>query len=151
MTQNEEKLLDIAKDIIDMNQDISAKLTGSLMLAVRGVNKRREALDIDIICDCMCEKAPGYPNVPKGFKLIDIDGSKSQVEAIRFVNSEGIKVEFMQSEEDVELINGIRCCNVDNLIEAKGFYVKNDKYMFSILKHKDDLEYLFEHNPELNK
>lgn len=80
-----------------------------------------------------------------------MDGGRSQVEAIQFVNSEGVKVEFMQSNEGTELINGVPCGNVDYLIQLKEYYVKNDKYQPSIEKHKLDLEYLFKYNLELNK
>ena len=98
MTEKETQLLEIAKEIIELNKGINAKLTGSLMLAVMGLNKRREAVDIDIICDYLCEKEDGFPIVPKEFKECGIDGSRSEVSAIQFKNSDGLKVEFMYSE-----------------------------------------------------
>ena len=56
MTDREQRLLEIAKEVIDNNRDIDAKLTGSLMLAVMNIDKRREASDIDILCKTLCEQ-----------------------------------------------------------------------------------------------
>jgi len=98
MTNKEKQLLEIAKETIELNKGLNAKLTESLMITVMGLNKRREAADIDIICDYLCEDGDGLPSIPKGFKECGMDGSKSEVDAIQYVNDEGIKIEFMQSE-----------------------------------------------------
>jgi len=149
MTENELKLLEIAKEAIELNKEIGAKLTGSLMLAVMGINKRREATDIDILCDYLCEKDDGVPIAPIGFKLDGIDGSKSDVEAIQFYNAYDLKIEFMACEEKTLLIGGVKCGELRCMIEAKQRYAKNDLNDISRQKHIDDLDYLYENNPEL--
>ena len=149
MTKRELQLFEIAKEVIEKNKDIGAKLTGSLMLAVMGLAKRREAADIDIICDYLCEKEEGLPNVPKGFYIVSMDGGRSEVEAIQFINDNSIKVEFMTSEESAIMINDIKCGGVEWLIEAKQRYAKNDKNDQSREKHELDLEYLFKNNKNL--
>ena len=151
MTENELKLLEIAKEAIELNKNIGAKLTGSLMLAVIGLNKRREATDIDIICDILCEdkKSDGFLFAPKGFELNYMDGSRSEVKAIKFVNSEGLKIEFMHSEEISQKINGILCGELKLLIEAKKKYSENDLSDESRQKHADDLDYLFKNNSNI--
>ena len=149
MTEKETQLLEIAREIIELNKGINAKLTGSLMLAVMGMNKRREAADIDIICDYLCKKEDGFPIVPKEFKECGIDGSRSEVNAIQFKNSDGLKVEFMYSEETAKEINGVACGELNWLIEAKQEYAKNDKDEQSKAKHTLDLAYLFKNNTNL--
>ena len=149
MTEKETQLLEIAKEIIELNKGIKPKLTGSLMLAVMGLNKRREAVDIDIICDYLCEKEDGFPIVPKEFKECGIDGSRSEVSAIQFKNSDGLKVEFMYSEETAQEVNGVACGGLNWLIEAKQKYAKNDKDEQSKAKHALDLAYLFKNNTNL--
>lgn len=146
MSNKEKKLLEIAKETIELNQHLCAKLTGSLMLAVMGLNKRRESSDIDIICDYLSEDRNGYPFVPKGFKTCGMYGGGSEVDAIQFINDEGIKIEFMCSEEELNIIEGIKCGELNMLIEAKKRYVKNDKNDFSREKHELDLEYLYKNN-----
>ena len=64
-----EKLLEIARTVIEMNTDIEAALTGSLMLLHNSYRIRREATDIDIICMLYEKKTFRSPNVPDGFKL----------------------------------------------------------------------------------
>ena len=142
MTQKECELLEIAEEVLLLNKDIRAKLTGGLMLEVRGIKKRREASDIDIICEYLCENGDGLPLVPKGFKLSVMDGSRSQVDAIQFINQDGIKIDFMLSCEHGEIIEGIPCGSVEELIKAKNAYVKNDISEISKEKHLLDIEFL---------
>lgn len=149
MTTNEIKLVEIAKQVIELNRELGAKLTGSLMLAVMGLNKRREAIDIDIICNYLCEKEEGLPCVPKGFKLVGMDGSRSEVNAIQFKNEDGLKIEFMYSEEILQEINGVLCGELKYMIDAKKIYSENDMNDISREKHKLDLEYLFENNKDI--
>ena len=58
MTEKEIELLEIAKNAIYLNSHINAALTGSLMLSLRGIEKRREASDIDILVigNCLIKK-----------------------------------------------------------------------------------------------
>ena len=146
MTENELKLLEIAKEVISLNENLGARLSGSLMLAVMGINKRREANDIDIICDCLCEKEEGFPFVPKEFSVVLTDGIRSEVEAVQFKNADGLKIEFMYSDEEITEIDGISCGELKMLIEAKQRYAANDLNNESRQKHSEDLEFLFKNN-----
>ena len=149
MTEKEKILLEIAKKALCLNKNIGARLTGSLMLAVMGFNKRREASDIDIVCDYLCENEDGLPIVPVGFKLVEMDGSKSDVNAIQFENEEGVKIDFLCSEDVPEMpkeVGGIMCGELGCLIEAKRRYAANDKGIVSLAKHELDLVYLFNNN-----
>ncbi len=146
MTEKELKLLAIAKDVLRLNSDISAKLSGSLMLALMGLNKRREASDIDIVCDFLHEKEEGLPIVPSGFFIVGMAGSRSAVDAIQFENAEGLKIEFMYSEESSEIIEDVKCGSLKHLIDAKKSYAKNDISLESKTKHELDLAFLYENN-----
>lgn len=144
LTEKENQLLEVAIQVIDLNRNIWAALTGSLMLAVRGIEKNREANDIDIICGCLCEIDEGLPIVPEGFKQTDMDGRKSQVDSISFENSEGIKIDFLFSEEKTEDVEGVQCGNVSDMMIAKNNYSLFDLSPESKLKHTQDLDFHFQ-------
>lgn len=146
MSEKEKELLNIAINVISMNESIDAKLSGSLMLSFMGIKKRRESCDIDIICSDLCEEGEGSPVVPKEFKKVSVDGSKSDVSAIQFINKDGLKIEFMYSEEEGILFNDIPCGNIEYLIKAKEGYASMDKNEESKEKHMLDLKYLYENN-----
>lgn len=146
MTQNEERLLEIAKNVIAMNTEIEAALTGSLLLVHNEFRIRREATDIDIICDVLCEKGSGSPNVPAGFKLFEREGSGSDVESVVYKNEEGIKIDFMWSDESKKTINGILCGSPENLVRAKLGFARSDKTEESRIKHLEDVIYLIDMN-----
>lgn len=149
MTNNENKLLEIAKEVIRLNKCNleGLKLTGSLMLYVRGIRKKRDAKDIDFICDCIYEKDEGFPIMPKGFNFNDMEGSRSQIGCLQFINDEGIKIEFMASEErNVEIIDDVPCAAIEDMFLAKLRYVKNDENAESKSKHINDLIFLLEKN-----
>lgn len=137
MTQHEQRLLEIAKDIISLNSWCNAALTGSLMLKHRDIETGRDARDIDIIVEELDLEDP--PTVPSGFELVDTAGSKSELEAIQYKNKEGVKVDFLFSEEPREIHGGIVCGSLKCLIEAKSGYAKND-IGESRQKHEFDLK-----------
>ncbi|WP_088656241.1 hypothetical protein [Geofilum rhodophaeum] len=137
MTQQEQMLLEIAKDIIELNSWCDAALTGSLMLKHRGIETGRDARDIDIIVEELDEE--DSPTVPSGFELVDTAGSKSELEAIQYKNEEGVKVDFLFSEELREIHGGIVCGSLKCLIEAKSGYAKTD-IGESRQKHEFDLK-----------
>lgn len=141
MKKNEEKLLEIAKTVIEMNTGIEAALTGSLMLLHNYYHIRREATDIDIICSSLWE-----PNVPTGFKLLDWSGKGSHPNSVVYKNEEGIKIDFMLSEERRETVNGILCGSVENLVRAKLGFARNDKDEKSRMKLLQDIIYLIDNN-----
>ena len=150
MNTTQEKL-EIAKEVIEKNKELSAKLTGSLMLNHLGLSTRREIGDIDIICEFLCEQedSEGFPWVPKGFKLTGMDGGRSEVDAIQFINEDGLKIEFMASDEIGELVDGVPCASVVELVSAKLTYSRNDRSEESRLKHLDDVIYLLSNNQNL--
>ena len=157
MTEREKQLLKIAIEIIELNSEINPRLTGSLLLAIKGINKRREAVDIDFVCYGLCEEEDFYPKMPDAFIETDMDGKSSQVDAIRFENKDCLKVEFMQSYEshddsDDVLIDGdytIPCGNLTHLIAKKMRYSRNDLNAETKKKHTEDVDYLFANNTDL--
>lgn len=158
MTSKEQKMLEIAKEIIDMNSHLGAKLSGSLMLALMGINKRREANDIDIICDICHNDAPSARLsedmilIPKGYKIISMSGYMSDIRAIRLANTDGVKVEFMERRgEPTREVKGVICADLNNLIAAKYEYSTYDDSEELREKHKLDLIYLKENNQGLTK
>jgi len=154
MNEREKKLLDIAISIIELNPDINPRITGSLLLALKGINKRREAQDVDFVCDDLCETESGYPIMPKGFKEVGMDGRRSCVEAIQFINEDGLKIEFMQNCEtnddgDNVIIDSdyiVPCGKLYIMILRKQTYIVRDLSEESKKKHSDDLEFLFANN-----
>lgn len=151
LTEKDKMLLDIASEVIYLNKDADAKLSGSLMLRVRGLDIRREPEDIDIIVNTLCEQGPGRPIVPEGFTVSTMDGKKSDVNAIQFTNAEGVKIDFLYSDESAfyaaigNLI--IACGDIGQLIKAKINYAANDLSAESANKHLLDVAYLFNSNP----
>lgn len=143
---NEETLLEIAKEVQRLNKyNIEGlKLTGSLMLYVRGLNKKREATDIDFVSDEIYEDGQGFPIVPEGFELNKQEGGRSSIKCIQFINEDGVKIEFMQSYEHGALVDDILCANVQDMLYAKLKYIQNNTDAKT--KHMDDLLYLFSHN-----
>lgn len=151
ITEKEQKMLEIAEAVIEMNSDIKAALTGSLLLSFMGIDKREEAKDIDIIVDCLCEEPnqEGFPIVPFGFKLVDLDGRKSSVDSMLFENKEGIILNILFSEEEKQIVNGLMCGDMKLMLECKLHYSRNDKAEESRNKHILDLEFLKANNPEI--
>jgi hypothetical protein len=146
MTNKELELLEIAKNIIKLNEgNIKMGLTGSLMLALNGINKRREANDIDIVCDILCEKEPGYPILPAGFKRDFMSGEKSAVDVFRFIKDD-IKIDFLYSEEKIMEVKGVNCGELKLLLNAKKSFSENDKGDESRMKHQLDIEYILKNN-----
>lgn len=144
ITENEKSLLERAKVILSMNSDIGAALTGSLMLAASGIERRIEAVDIDIICEYLCEKEAGFPSMPSEFKVSEIEGGRSEVEAIQFISKiDGLKIDFLYSDEECEVVDRFNLGTVKELIEAKERYAKHDKCDESRGKHQLDLVVLW--------
>jgi hypothetical protein len=134
MTDNEQILLKIAKEIIDLNPGSS--LTGSLMLAVRGIPKRRESTDIDILI-------PNYaPNaILSNGEWID-KGYASDGSSQKYANSIGIRVDILSSDEEPELVGDVWCGSVDKMIECKRSYYEHDINAETKEKHLLDLLFL---------
>ena len=128
---NELELLELAKTIMELNKELNPMLTGSLMLYVRGINKRREANDIDILVNIIDYNKIA---IPDGFD----QSSPCYPDVIQFKNKDGIKIDFLLSEETSENIDGINCGSTELMLNAKYMYymIENSD------KHKLDLEFL---------
>jgi hypothetical protein len=129
----EKELLNLAIEIMEMNKEIKPMLTGSLMLFVRGIDKRREASDIDILVnDVNWEKI----NLPEGFN----QSSPNYPDSIQFKKGD-MKIDFLLSEEIAETVNGINCGSVKLMLDRKYSYYLQDAPRSSE-KHRLDLEFL---------
>ena len=143
MTDDEDLLYFIARDIVLMNPNAKLLLTGSLMLALSGIKKRREAHDIDFICD----QSPGDLDIimPIGYFLED-DGRYESTTS-RFYNEEkDVYVDFIYTE-DLNfggMIDGIACGTFADLVSAKINYALKNKDS-SATKHLKDVEYIAKH------
>lgn len=138
MTENELKLLEIVKEAIGLNAHINAALTGSLMLSVRGIDKRRKSTDIDILV-----KDVHRIIKPKGFWQRQIETEEEYLESDNcsfFENSDGIHLDFFEvyANEVIELVDDIPCGSVKTMLDAK-FEYWNDN---GNDKHYEDLKYL---------
>jgi len=151
MTEKEVKLLEIAKEIIELNKFgcLDLKLTGSLMLAHMGINKRREANDIDfLVADYAIAEVGNElcPILPDGFQM-DYEGKRSCPTAIKFINSvSNLSIDFLPTHEGSEIVDGINCSDVGYLIQAKEMIIEQTPYEETAIKHIEDLEYLYKHN-----
>lgn len=140
MTQGEYNLQNIAKDIIKLNPNLNPILTGSLMLAVRGIKKRREAHDIDILINQPIDPYWFDNNffvLPDGFQ----QASPTYPESIKF-QKDDIIIDFMHSEEEFEVVNCIPCGFISTMIKRKAFYIKHNNPSEHTEKHRLDLEFL---------
>lgn len=124
-----EKLLKIAKSILDINPN--SALTGTLMLKLRGINLGREPHDIDIL---LCDYAPNI-KFPDDLKVKHIglasDGSGSKYEY------DGIIIDILSSNEEHDVIDGLRLGSVEKLMDAKYRYSLQN--FDNSTKHHDDL------------
>jgi hypothetical protein len=127
----EEKiLLFIARLLIEKNED--SALTGSLMLYVRGLKKRREAHDIDILV-----KDIAAIFVPDEFS----QASPQYPDSIKFKCGDLVVDFLLNQDEEIEIVNGVPCGNVDKLLQQKCKYSKQSSEE-EAKKHKEDLEFI---------
>ena len=140
MTLKEYELLQIANRIMLNNSHLNPALTGSLMLSIRNIDKRRDAKDIDILVNdlntvnCiegMDQKTPVYPD------------------SVRYVIGE-LHIDFLPCiNENIELVNNVRCGSVENMLNAKYKYYTEDKIGTSSKKHFEDLQFMGFTFPEI--
>ena len=133
-------LLEIAKWVTDNN---SVGLTGSLMFKLRGIDLGREPNDLDFIGFEGTEDKVDKIKVPKGFLYKSKDGYGSDVRSVVFFNKElNVKLDFMYSEEEIDFDLEIPLGDLQECIQAKIHYTKNDKSDESRAKHLEDLQKL---------
>jgi hypothetical protein len=109
MTRKEKYLLSVAYNIMNTNtlNGVNIALTGSLMLLVMGIDKQREANDIDFVIK---NGNVGEVAMPLGFSLQKGNG---------YINSIGLKVDFFVSDEPFEIVNNFQCTTIDYYKKAK--------------------------------
>lgn len=121
-----EKLLEIVKELCDLNKDIS--ITGTLMLKLRGIDLDREPHDIDLL-------------IPTGTTLIlpktAVKTKSDYGDGSERYEYNNFKIDILSSEEKPEIINGWKLGSIEQLMEAKFKYVKQGNR--SSNKHYDDL------------
>ena len=133
-------LLEIAKWVTDNN---FVGLTGSMMFKLRGIDLEREPNDLDFVGFEGTQNCIDKIKVPKGFFYKYQDGAGSEVNSVIFYNKElGIKLDFMHSKEDIDFDLEIPLGDLQECIQAKIRYVKNDKSNESKAKHLMDLQKL---------
>ena len=123
------KQLKVAKEIIEMNENMG--LTGSLLLKMLEIDVHRESGDIDLVTNSMNLKI----NLPEGCKRIEgkitSDGSGLKYEY------KNCTIDILYSPEKLEMINGIRCGSLSELLIAKRKYVQRNEHDQE--KHKRDI------------
>lgn len=129
------ELLKIAKEIIDLNKDKnSIMLTGTLSLWIRGLGNKigRKPHDIDLLIDNYAPLAlvPEYIKESKEEYCSDGTG-------VRYKTPNGIKIDIMSSSESFEIINGIPCSTLENLMNVKYIYAYQNNSDSE--KHKNDI------------
>lgn len=121
-----EKLLEITKELCDLNKDLS--ITGTLMLKLRGIDLGREPHDIDLL-------------IPTGTTLIlpktAVKTKSDYGDGSEKYEYNGFKIDILSSEEKPEIINGWKLGSIEQLMGAKFKYTKQGNK--SSNKHYDDL------------
>lgn len=130
LSEGERRLLEVATEL--MATDELLVLSGSLMLAVAGVNRRREAVDIDFVYN---DFAANFKK-PKEAIEGDIDSGGGGCS----FKYNGVKVDILSSGECPTEISGIRCASYRSLLKNKYKYSKQD--YSSAEKHRLDLIHL---------
>lgn len=158
MTNREKELLSVASEVMDAlrSNGLECALSGSLMLAVAGINKRRESNDIDIVVDsnllynqfqaseCGDFRAYVISLVePKCGKVIAI--SNTLYPTVSFIHK-GFKVDLIDSIEEYTVINGVVCGSLFNEVYAKYSYSLDDSNPETKRKHSEDVQYILENN-----
>lgn len=137
MNTQEEDLLKTA--LLQLNNNKGCALSGSLLLSVLGISKRRSAHDIDIVTSDPKSFVP-YP--PHEWRKIE------GIYAVdKYINLlAGVAMDVLESTEGIRIINGIPCASVYEMIFAKINYGFNQ----NIGKHRSDMRYLYAKNPILS-
>ena len=140
MTKRERELLEVARLIIMRNKRCA--LTGSLLLVHLGLQKKREAHDIDIVCRQPIEVDPECKGknkfwVPDGFE--QAEPTYPDDTSIKFINSIlDVEIDFLFSpEEPFTNYKHLPCGSVIEMVKAKERFAKQESDAAE--KHKDDL------------
>ena len=158
MTNREKELLSVASEVMEAlrSNGLECALSGSLMLAVAGINKRRESNDIDIVVDSNllynqfqaseCGDFNAYVIglvEPKCGKVIST--SNTVYPTVSFIHK-GFKVDLIDSIEEYNVVNGVVCGSLFDLVYAKYSYSLDDSNPETKRKHSEDVQYILENN-----
>ncbi len=126
-----EKLLSIAKQILDENPN--ASLTGTLMLKLRGIDLGREPHDIDIL---ICDNAPCI-KFPNTFEVVKQIGAASDGSGAKYKYCDYV-IDVLSCGEEPELVDGFRLGTIEGLINKK--YIYSQQSNEESKKHHEDLD-----------
>ena len=167
MTNSEEKLLTKAFQIMNVLEraGLNPRLSGSLMLSVIGVKKPREASDIDIVVDksvmeslsdgqSVSSYATFFAHVLKDLHNESNDCVYGPEVIVKVKNAYGLsfiinetKVDLLPSfETENEIVNGVKCASLFQLLLAKYKFSRDDESQASKSKHRVDIEYIMSNN-----
>jgi hypothetical protein len=121
------KLFNLANNILYEHPNMA--LTGTMMLLIRGIDLERIPSDLDFVFNEMSESAE--------FLNLEYDGVSSDGKSVKYKFGD-IKVDFLQSEEKCEVVNGWRLGSLNKLISEKEKYACQNNS--SAEKHREDLE-----------
>lgn len=134
-------LLNIAKEIVKLNESHDAAVSGSLFLQLLGIDLGRENGDIDIIVDKPIIDLD--LKIPEGW--IQIQGKT--ISSVTYRNTRlNINLDILYSLESRQMIGDTKCGDIYNLIKAKNKYIEGESHAKQ--KHIKDLEII---NNWLNK
>lgn len=134
-------MLNIAKEIIKLNESHDAALSGSLFLQLLGIDLGRKNADIDIIVDKPIIELD--LKIPEGW----IQTQGKTINSVAYKNPLlNINLDILYSLENRQMIGLIKCGDIYNLINAKNKYIYNNSP--SKEKHINDLKII---NEWLNK
>lgn len=167
MTDSEEKLLTKAFSIMNVLEraGLNPRLSGSLMLSVIGVKKPRDASDIDIVVDksvmeslsdyqAVSAYATFFLHILKDLHNESNDCVYGPEVIVKVKNEYGLsfivndtKVDLIPSlETENEIVNGVKCASLFQLLLAKYRFSKDDESPESKAKHRNDIEYIMSNN-----
>lgn len=164
MTKREKELFRIFTEIQEINQGSDIWLTGSLCFAVLGIEKPREAVDIDI---CTAEDYDIEDvEMPEGYECLHTkrDGDGNYLVSARYYNEElGLKVEFLVTDMpgddpikitsvdyvklDLDFLKPSTACyrsKIKPILDAKREYAGQDYPQAQ--KHRNDIDYIVFNN-----
>ena len=138
LTEYEIELLEIAEQLIEDNKHLNAKLGGSLMLRLRGYALRRPVSDIDIICDYVNDQYKEDAPIINTLEFVKVDKNSHNSDLLKRIiknrsvstvvqynhKNTNIKIDFLKSKGDKEIILGVPCGSDNEAVRAKLSYIK---------------------------
>lgn len=137
LSSKETELLDLAKQVIELNPDLELAVTGTLMLSMQGISVGRDAHDLDIISG---KEFSEYrkPQVPEGF----FQCAPVYPYSVSYKHDDGRKIDFLLSTEErtIHPKYQVPIGTIAKLLSAKHFYSKQDLAPEDVEKHLNDID-----------